>query len=81
MTNISAPCIVLESVLIVSILLAKTTAAQNDVALSYHKVRGLYFLAVVFVRSIKLLISGVFYLKLSNQINILSLTLQRIPCS
>ena len=30
------------------ILLTKTTAAQNDVALSYHRVRGLYFLAVVF---------------------------------
>ena len=28
---------------------SKTTAAQNEVALSYHKVRGLYFLAVVFV--------------------------------
>ena len=25
------------------------TAAQNEVALSYHRVRGLYFLAVVFV--------------------------------
>ena len=35
-----------------NILLTKTTAAQNEVALSYHKVRGLYFLAVVFVRSI-----------------------------
>ena len=35
-----------------TILLTKTTAAQNEVALSYHKVRGLYFLAVVFVRSI-----------------------------
>ena len=34
------------------ILLTKTTAAQNGVALSYHKVRGLYFMAVVFVRSI-----------------------------
>ena len=34
------------------ILLTKTTAAQNEDALSYHKVRGLYFLAVVFVRSI-----------------------------
>ena len=30
------------------ILLTKTTAAQNDVALSYHRLRGLYFLAVVF---------------------------------
>ena len=36
-----------------AILLTKTTAAQNDVALSYHKVRALYFLAVVFVRSIE----------------------------
>ena len=34
------------------ILLTKTTAAQNGVALSCHKVRGLYFLAAVFVRSI-----------------------------
>ena len=29
------------------ILLTKVTAVQNEVALSYHKVRGLYFLAVV----------------------------------
>ena len=35
-----------------TILLTKTTAEQNEVALSYHKVRGLYFLAIVFVRSI-----------------------------
>ena len=35
-----------------TILLTKTTAAQNGVAHSYHRVRGLYFLAVVFVRSI-----------------------------
>ena len=34
------------------ILLTKTTAARKGVALSYHSVRGLYFLAVVFVRSI-----------------------------
>ena len=38
-------------------LLTKTTAAQNDVTLSYHRVRGLYFLAVVFARSIDLLIT------------------------
>ena len=30
----------------------KTTAAQNEVTLSCHKVRGLYFLPVVFVSSI-----------------------------
>ena len=29
--------------------LTKTTAAQNEVALGYHSVRGLHFLAVVFV--------------------------------
>ena len=33
----------------------KTTAAQNEVALSYHRVRGLYFLAVVFVVTIYLI--------------------------
>ena len=36
------------------ILLTKTTAAQNEVARSYHKVRGLYFLAVVFATSVVL---------------------------
>ena len=35
-----------------NILLTETTAAQNEVALSYHRVRGQYFQAVVFVRSI-----------------------------
>ena len=35
----------------------KTTAAQNEVALSYHSMRGLYFLAVVFVRSIVIMTS------------------------
>ena len=34
-----------------TILLVKT-AAQNEVGLSYHKVRGLYFLAVVFEATI-----------------------------
>ena len=38
--------------IICTILLTKTTAAQNEAALSYHRLRGLYFLAVVFVRSI-----------------------------
>ena len=37
---------------VIPIYLTKTTAAQNEVALSYHSVRGIYFLAVVFVRSI-----------------------------
>ena len=35
-----------------SILLTKTTAAQTEDAPSYYRMRGLYFLAVVFVRSI-----------------------------
>ena len=33
-------------------LLTKTTAAQNEIALNYHSVRGLYFLAVVFLTTI-----------------------------
>ena len=37
---------------IVIIFLTKTTAAQNEVALSYHSVRGLYLLAVVFAAAI-----------------------------
>ena len=40
------PCILL--VVNTTIHLIKTTAAQNEVALSDHRVRGLYFLAVVF---------------------------------
>ena len=36
----------------VTILLTKTTAAQNDVALIYRRVRGLYFLAAVFAATI-----------------------------
>ena len=32
--------------------LIKTTATRNEIALSYHRVRGLYFLAVVFVATI-----------------------------
>ena len=34
-------------------LLTKTTAAQNEVALSYHTVRGLCFLAVIFAATIR----------------------------
>ena len=36
----------------ITILLTKTTAPKNEVALSYHSVRGLYFLAVVFATTI-----------------------------
>ena len=35
-----------------TILLTKTTAARNKDALSHHRVRGLYFLAVSFVVTI-----------------------------
>ena len=38
-----------------TILLTKTTATRNGVALNYRSVRGLYFLAVVFVTTIMLL--------------------------
>ena len=37
--------------------LAKTTATQNVVALSYHRGRGLYFLAVIFAATIVLIIA------------------------
>ena len=36
----------------VDILPTKTTASQNEDALSCHRVRGLYFLAVVFEATI-----------------------------
>ena len=49
----SDPCYVIAIVIVThTILLTKTTAAQNGVALSYLRVRGLYFLAVVFVAAI-----------------------------
>ena len=35
-----------------NILLTKTSAAQNEVALSSHRVRGLYFLVVIFAATI-----------------------------
>ena len=35
-----------------TMILAKTTAAQNEASLSYHKVRGLFFLAIVFAATI-----------------------------
>ena len=31
------------------LLVTKITAAQNEIALSYHRVRGLFFLADIFV--------------------------------
>ena len=37
---------------VITILLTKTTAAQNEVTLTYHKVRGLYFLTVAFAPNI-----------------------------
>ena len=35
-----------------TILLTKITVVQNEAALSYHRVRGLYFLAVVFAATV-----------------------------
>ena len=39
-------------IIILTILHTKTTAALNEVAFSYHRVRGLYFTAVVFAVTI-----------------------------
>ena len=36
----------------IPILLIEIAAAQNEVGLSYNKVRGLYFLAVIFAVTI-----------------------------
>ena len=47
---------VLLATLLKQILFTKTTAAQNEVALSCQKVLGLYFLAVVFAATIILLL-------------------------
>ena len=33
-------------------ILTKITAAQNEVALSYHRMRGIYFLLVIFATTI-----------------------------
>ena len=41
---------------IYTIILTKTTAAQIEVALSYHRVRGLYFMAVIFAATIKFIL-------------------------
>ena len=61
------PCLVTESVSLwltslgsplmnsrntATILLTKITAARNEVALSYHRVRGLYFLINIFTVTI-----------------------------
>ena len=37
-----------------NIFLTKITAVQKDVALSYNRIRGLYFLAVIFAATILL---------------------------
>ena len=39
----------------ITILLTKTTAARNEDALTYLRVRGLYFLAVVFAATVCIL--------------------------
>ena len=49
----------------VTILLTKITAAQNEVALSYHCMRGLHFLAVIFAATIEAVFQ-VFQIHISN---------------
>ena len=41
-----------------SILVTKANATQSDFALSYHLVRGLYFLAAIFAATIVIQWSG-----------------------
>ena len=48
--SLRVPLIIVSTIYIyIYILLTKTTAAQNEDALSYHTVRGLHYLAVIFV--------------------------------
>ena len=49
-----------DSYLEYKIFLTKVTATENEVALSYHRVRGLYFLAVVFVVNIAVFTQNVY---------------------
>ena len=56
---------------LVHLLLTKTTVAQNEVALCYDRVRGPYFLAVVFVSTIVVIITvplHMFYVMLMHYI-------------
>ena len=48
------------------ILLTKTTAAQNEVALSYGIVLGLYFLAVVFAGTIVECLDDIYIFRLTD---------------
>ena len=50
--NITSTKNVILQIFSITILLTKTTAAQNEIALSYLRVRGLYFLTVVFAATI-----------------------------
>ena len=54
-------CIYLQNVkcmhISTCILFTKTTAVQNEVVLSYHRVRGLYFRAVVFVLVVTIIVA------------------------
>ena len=51
----------------ISIFLTKITATQNEVALSYHRVRGLYFLAVVFEATVYHCVRDYIYRRRSYQ--------------
>ena len=52
--SITALQFVLRAFLALLLLLTKTTAAKCEVALSYDRVRGLYFLALIFVAAISI---------------------------
>ena len=50
-----------------TMLLTKITVVQNEVALSYHKVRGLYFLTVIFAATVVALLKGNVILQMTVQ--------------
>ena len=53
-----------------NILLTQTTAAQKELTLSYHSMRGLYFLAAVFTTIIVMLFSKYQAFEMYTRLNI-----------
>ena len=51
-TTFIPPYSLVPLLLYITILLTKITAALNEAALSYHRLRGLYFLAIIVVATI-----------------------------
>ena len=58
--------------------LTKITAAQNEAAFSYHSVRRLYFLAVVFTATVLFVSLSFYSLSLSKLVAMVKLLLEYV---